>query len=106
MEVSVVLIDRAGAHASSLQLPEGATVEAALQALELRVNEQWGLARWGHRVRLDTVLVAGDRLEVASPLIIDPKVAREKRAAEQGDVRVITCGRHGGKHRYLKTPKA
>lgn len=106
MDVTVVVIDQAGANVSRLTLPEGASVEAALSALSLRIDERWGLSRWGHRIRKDTVLVDGDRLEVAAPLIIDPKVAREKRAAEQGDVRVITCGRHGGKHRYLKTPKA
>lgn len=37
---------------------------------------------FGKVVKLDQVLVAGDRVEIYRPLIADPKEARKKRAAE------------------------
>ena len=49
-----------------------------------------------------TVLHDGDRLEISAPLLVDPKEARRRRAERQGDVRVVTAGRHGGKHRLDK----
>ena len=41
----------------------------------------------------------GDRLEVSPRLLVDPREARRRRAERQGDVRVVTCGRHGGRRR-------
>ncbi len=35
---------------------------------------------FGERVRLDTVLQAGDRVEIYRPLLVDPKEARRARA--------------------------
>jgi putative ubiquitin-RnfH superfamily antitoxin RatB of RatAB toxin-antitoxin module len=39
---------------------------------------------WGRRVLLDTPLSVGDRVELYRELITDAKIARSKRASEQG----------------------
>ena len=61
--------------------------------------EGWGVSLWGEKRDLRTLLTDGDRIEVAAPILIDPKERRRRRAELLGDVRQVTCGRHGGKHR-------
>ncbi len=73
----------------------------ALQKAGLTLTPELGFSVWGRRVTKDTVLEAEARLEVADALIIDPKTRRDRRALEQGDVRLLTSGRHKGKHRKL-----
>ena len=58
---------------------------------------------FGRRIEPSTKLHEGDRLEVAGALVCDPKKVRRARAESQGDVRVVTCGRHGGRRRLAKT---
>lgn len=62
-----------------------------------------GLAVFGRRIEPSTKLHEGDRLEIAGALVCDPKKVRRARAESQGDVRVVTCGRHGGRRRLAKT---
>ncbi len=74
----------------SVELPEGTTVAAAVEAsglLELvREREPAYELRedrvgvFGRRVRLDDVLREGDRVELYRPLLVDPKEARRARA--------------------------
>ncbi|MFP5466234.1 MAG: RnfH family protein [Gammaproteobacteria bacterium] len=72
----------------ALDLPEGTTVHAALQAcgwldnwpelLELPVSI------WGRKAALGQALREGDRLEWCRALRVDPKVARRERFVGQG----------------------
>lgn len=75
---------------SSLDLPAGATVADALQALGLVValaddsRPPWSTGVWGRRVEPGHCLRDGDRVELYRPLLVDPKVARRERFARQG----------------------
>jgi putative ubiquitin-RnfH superfamily antitoxin RatB of RatAB toxin-antitoxin module len=73
-----------------VQLPEGATVRAAIEASGWReagagtalTGDDVGL--WGRRCGLDHVLREGDRVELYRGLLVDPKVARRERFRKQG----------------------
>ncbi|WP_297351312.1 RnfH family protein [Paraburkholderia sp.] len=68
-----------------VELPEGATVQQALDASGiLQRYPQIDLAQqkvgvFGKLKPLDTVLVDHDRVEIYRPLIVDPKAARQRR---------------------------
>lgn len=69
----------------ALRLPAGATVGDAVARSALAGT--WGFeagrasfAVAGHRVRADTRLRAGDRVDVLRPLTVDPREARRRRA--------------------------
>jgi putative ubiquitin-RnfH superfamily antitoxin RatB of RatAB toxin-antitoxin module len=87
-----------------LDLPEGTTLEGAVQACGLFPNGLagqtaslqpdkaqaadpdrggLGVAVWGRRRPLDHRLRDGDRVEVCRPLLIDPKEARRLRGRLQ-----------------------
>lgn len=99
MLIEVVTISADGANLFTLDVEPGTTAEAAAARAGIALTPETGLARWGGKLAPDAVLAAGDRLEVAAPLICDPKKVRQARALSQGDVRVVTCGRHGGRRR-------
>ena len=69
-----------------LKVPAGTTVGEALRRSGLRSKfpgidtERNGVGIFGRRVGLDTVLRAGDRVEIYRPLVADPKRARRDRA--------------------------
>lgn len=75
---------------ATLQLPDGSTVEDALQASGLSktfaelTKAPWRVGVWCREVGLDRVLQDQDRVEVYRPLAVDPKVARRARFATQG----------------------
>jgi putative ubiquitin-RnfH superfamily antitoxin RatB of RatAB toxin-antitoxin module len=71
----------------ALNLPEGSTVEAAINAsgllarfpeISLSTN---AVGIFGKVCELNQVLKAGDRVEIYRPLVHDPKEARRQRAA-------------------------
>ena len=68
-----------------VELPEGATVQQALDASGiLQRFPQIDLAQqkvgvFGKLKSFDTVLVDHDRVEIYRPLIVDPKAARQRR---------------------------
>ena len=100
----VVLEDRrdgtpvtTGVRTGRLELPEGSSVAEALALLGRRPSPATGLSVFGRRISEMEVLHDGDRLELSPALIVDPREARRRRAERQGDVRVVTCGRHGGR---------
>ena len=85
MRVEVLFVNEAGVMAETVEAPDGAAASEVL-----------GLA--------GASLPAGAGLAVfAGALICDPKKVRRARAESQGDVRVVTCGRHGGRRRLAKT---
>ena len=70
--------------AQTLDLPDGATVAEALAACGLPQEGVQGYAVFGETADAATKLRNGDRLELLSPLRIDPKEARRRRAAGRG----------------------
>ena len=102
MQIEVVRISADGADLKTYEIKDGATAADALAAAGVRLAEGDELNVHGRRTALTDVLEDGDRLAVAPKLIADPRRVREARAREQGDVREVTCGRHGGKHRLAR----
>ncbi|MGH8165098.1 MAG: RnfH family protein [Rhodanobacteraceae bacterium] len=84
VQVVCALPDRTFLRA--MELPSGATVEAAIAASGLReaspsieiVPGRLGI--FARKAGFDTVLQDGDRIEIYRPLKIDPKEARRRRA--------------------------
>ena len=81
-----------------LALPAGATVGDAIARSGLvdRYRIDLGAARLGirgRRVREDTVLANGDRVEICQPLIADPKDARRARAVARSPAALKPRGR-------------
>ena len=68
-----------------LVLPEGAVVQAALEASGWRLDGEFvGLAVFGLAAGGDTRLHDGDRVELLRALQVDPKQARRLRAERDG----------------------
>ena len=72
----------------SLKLPEGSTIQQAVEASGLlERHPEIDLAKakvgiYGKLSRMDTVVRERDRVEIYRPLIADPKEVRKQRAAE------------------------
>ena len=72
-----------------LLVPAGTTVKAAigLSGLAKRhpeiAGETMATGIYGRSVPGETVLSAGDRVEIYRPLLADPKLARRRRAASR-----------------------
>ena len=99
-----ILAEGGATHAKEreLDLEDGVIAEEALAQAGRKLASGEGLSVFGRRADAKPVLHDGDRLEISAPLLVDPKEARRRRAERQGDVRVVTAGRHGGKHRLDK----
>lgn len=97
MEITIATVAPEGLSRRMAEVPEGATIGEALRLAGVKLEDGWGVALWGHRCREEDVLSAGDRIDLTAPLICDPKQARRERAEQQGDVRTVTCGRHGSR---------
>ncbi len=102
MHVEVLFVNENGVTAKTVEAEEGASAEAVLALTGEKLSQGAGLAVFGRRIDRTTALHDGDRLEVAGALVCDPKLVRKARAESQGDVRVVTCGRHGGRRRLVK----
>jgi uncharacterized protein len=69
----------------SLQLPPGATVQQAIDASGILGRHpdidltKLKVGVYGKLKPLDTVLADHDRVEIYRPLIVDPKMARQRR---------------------------
>ena len=68
----------------TIELADGATLGDALVAFAIGEVSAADVGVWGKSVPLDTPLKNGDRIERYRPLIADPKLARHRRANEQG----------------------
>ena len=89
MHVEVIYALPDTQHRVHLELAPGTTVGAALAAVrrvapfnELAL-EELPVGVFGQPVQTDTVLSAGDRLEIYRPLRVDPREARRRRALAQ-----------------------
>lgn len=89
IDIEVVFADEQRQFILLLQVMEGCTVQVAIEqsgvlnefpTLNLTRNK---IGIFGKEVNLDTVLQAGDRVEIYRPLLIDPKQARRQRAHKQ-----------------------
>jgi hypothetical protein len=86
VEVVFALPDRQ--ELVSLQLPNGATVEDAIERSALQsVFPEWNLGEcevgvWGQPAERSRLLEQGDRVEIYRPLRIDPRQARRALAAQ------------------------
>jgi len=73
-----------------IELPVGATLQAALESAAVRAafasaNLSPGrVGVWGRKASAQQLLRDGDRIEIYRPLLVDPKVARRERFATQG----------------------
>lgn len=89
IRVEVVYASSERAWRVSLQLPEGTTALQAFEASGVRERMPESsigvpdLGVFAHPVERERVLRDGDRVEVYRPLLIDPKDARRKRAAQK-----------------------
>ena len=68
----------------TIELADGATLGDALVAFAIGEVSAADVGVWGKSVPLDTPLKNGDRIERYRSLIADPKLARHRRANEQG----------------------
>jgi uncharacterized protein len=104
LAIEVCRVDASGPTLVHLALPAGATVADAVAASGLAAPgaapgsapdgsraRAYGLAVHGRRVEASRTLADGDRVDLLAPLLVDPKVARqrraEKRRRDSGDVR-------------------
>jgi len=91
MRVTVVFSPSARVvHEVALELPEGATVEQAIEAsgwagqVCVMSDSVPLLGIWGRKALAGQVLRDRDRVEIQRPLTVDPKVARRARYVKQG----------------------
>jgi putative ubiquitin-RnfH superfamily antitoxin RatB of RatAB toxin-antitoxin module len=86
IRVEVVHARRDGVDTVTLQLPAGALVRDALHASGIDAGAG-ALGVFGKRVRPDTPLADGDRVEIYRPLLLDPKERRRQRARKREEKR-------------------
>ena len=79
LKVEVVAAFARKASVTTVELPQGATVQDALRKAGVRCDPRF-LGVFGEAVGPLTRLADGDRVEVYRPLRIDPKEARRRRA--------------------------
>ena len=91
LRLTVAWITRHVQDVVPVEVPVGSTLADALAAS--RLVETYGLdpaqlsyAVAGKRLRIDSTVHDGDRIDVLRPLIADPKDARRRRAARQGAI--------------------
>ena len=81
----------------TVSLPKNAVVADALAAVGL--NSDTEAALFNDRTQSDRKLSDGDRIDVLSPLTVDPMTARRLRIEGLTQTKEMQRGRHGGKHR-------
>ena len=104
MQVEVIEVTDKGIHSHPVTLHVGAGALEAIEAAGLVLGENDAISLWGRKVKTDATLSEGDRVEFARALVCDPKKVRQEHALAQGDIRVVTAGRHGGR-RCVTQPK-
>lgn len=89
MQVEVVFGDAKKQILLTLEVPENTTVQQAIEKTNiLQDYPELNLADlvvgiFSKKCQLDTILEAGDRVEIYRPLMIDPKEARRLRAQKK-----------------------
>lgn len=89
LRVEVVYALPAAQDVIAVELEEGATAREAVQASGLLARHpeidpaRPQLGMFGRKIRPDTRLKEGDRVEILRPLAADPKEARRRRARKR-----------------------
>lgn len=70
----------------AMSIAEGTTVQGMLLAAGINMEDKPGqqIGIWGKACVPAQVVQEGDRLEIYRPLLVDPKMARRERFAQQG----------------------
>ena len=96
IEVAYALPDKQ--RIIKLDVPEGTTVMQAVIMSQmdsifedLTLSEDLKLGVWGKAVTADRALVAGERVEIYRPLLVDPKEVRRARAARAKAAPALRC---------------
>lgn len=84
MKIELVHADADGTRTERVDVPVGTTVADAVAASRFAGKDVAALAVYGRQVRHDWILEEGDRVELLSELLVDPKDARRMRAVHQG----------------------
>ena len=79
LRIEIVHATRDEQVVCALEVPRGATVIDAVRRSGATADEGTAFGIYGRRVRADTLLEDGDRVEIYRPLVADPKVARRRR---------------------------
>lgn len=97
MQIEVIVATREPAEVYWLECDSAEIVATALARLSTRLHEEeidadrTIIAIHGQQVTKDAKLAEGDRIEILSPLVVDPKEARRQRA-------------HSDRNQRLKNP--
>lgn len=84
MKIELVHADADGTRTECVDVPVGTTVADAVAASSFAGKDAAAFAVYGRRVRHGRILEEGDRVELLSELLVDPKDARRMRAMHQG----------------------
>lgn len=93
MQINVCHVTAQSLTEITLTLAPGATVKDALMQARahagfgMLVDESVAVGVFGKKLDLTSVLSEGDRVELYRPLVVEPKVARRRRAAHRDKVR-------------------
>ncbi len=93
MQISVCHVTRQSLTEITFAVTPGSTVQDALTqarghvGFAVLVDEAVAVGVYGKRLDLTALLSDGDRLELYRPLVVEPKVARRRRAAHRDKVR-------------------
>ncbi len=83
MKIELVRADAEGTCRESVEVPVGTTVAEAVAASRFATTDAAAFAVYGRLVHEDRILDEGDRVELLSDLLTDPKDARRLRAKHQ-----------------------
>lgn len=84
MKIELVRATAGGTCSDAVEVPLGTTVAEAVAASRFAGTDAAAFAVYGRPVREDRTLEAGDRVELLSDLLIEPKDGRRMRAMHQG----------------------
>ncbi len=89
IDIQIAWVARESVQCCALRVRTGATLGQALEQarsqglVPVEALEQAGTAVFGRARPIDHRLADGDRIELTGPLLVDPKVARERRVAHR-----------------------
>ena len=103
MHITVAVIDKTSfeVNLSEIDVPAGATAADAARQAGLDPSKIEAYAVFARKISADTPLSEGDRLDVGTPLLVDPMTARRLRAQHKA-LLPAPRPRHGGKHQLIK----
>lgn len=104
MRFTVALIDPSSLRARQILIDTEApcTAEKAARLAGVPVKPDTELAVCNVPVEHDHLMSEGERLDILSSLLIDPKKARALRAQNTRPSKRANVARHGGKHQLAK----